>query len=360
MYLKNNQDIVLTIPAYEPNERMLTLLNDLKEYNYKQIILVDDGSGARYDHFFKSAEEIYGCDVIHHDSNGGYGAALKTGAKRFCECYADDPGVIGFIQCDCDGQHAPVDIARIAQAMRSNEDTFIIGERQFDDNVPWKSRFGNRLTGSIFSVLIGIDIKDTQCGLRGIPKSLGRMASEINGDHMEYTTSLLIEISSRNNAYQKLPIETIYIDNNDSTHFDPIKDSIRIYSLFFKYLLSSFSSFVIDIVVFTILFTLLKPVTESMYIPLATYGARIISCLYTYLINKKYVFKSNSDDKKGSALRFIILAIAIATASGFITKAFVTILHIYETVVKVIVDTFLFFISFRMQHRWVFAKEDKR
>ena len=180
--LKNNQDVVLTIPAYEPNERMLTLLDGLKEYKYKKIILVDDGSGSQYAHLFKSAEEVYGCDVIHHDSNRGYGAALKTGAKRFCECYEGESDVIGVIQCDCDGQHDPIDIAKIAQAMRLNKETFIIGEREFDKSVPWKSRIGNKITGVFFSVLIGLDINDTQCGLRGIPKSLGKMASEINGD----------------------------------------------------------------------------------------------------------------------------------------------------------------------------------
>lgn len=67
---------------------------------------------------------------------------------------------------------------------------------------------------------------------------------------------------------QEFPIETIYLENNESSHFNPFRDSIRIYKVFLKFMLSSLSSFLIDIFLYWILGYILRPILpDSLVIP---------------------------------------------------------------------------------------------
>ena len=52
------QDVVIVIPAYEPDDRLLELLKNIrdKENQMFDIILVDDGSGADFAPLFAIAQ----------------------------------------------------------------------------------------------------------------------------------------------------------------------------------------------------------------------------------------------------------------------------------------------------------------
>ena len=80
------------------------------------------------------------------------------------------------------------------------------------------------------------------------------------GGRYEYETNVLLEIKRQGIAYAEEKIQTIYIENNQSSHFHPLLDSIRIYNIIFKFVLSSFSAFLIDISVFTLLLSLLSKI----------------------------------------------------------------------------------------------------
>ena len=54
------------------------------------------------------------------------------------------------------------------------------------------------------------------------------------GERFEYETNTLIECKEQEIPIVEETIETIYIDNNSESHFNPIKDSIRIYKLMLK------------------------------------------------------------------------------------------------------------------------------
>lgn len=85
-------DVPVVIPSYEPDEKLPGLLRELKTAGFKNIVLVDDGSGAAYAHFFTDARETYGCRVLHHAVNQGKGRALKT---AFNYCLGEFPGMPG-------------------------------------------------------------------------------------------------------------------------------------------------------------------------------------------------------------------------------------------------------------------------
>ena len=139
---------VVCIPAYKPDHRLLDLVEALENTGLIRIVLADDGSGSDYTPVFCRAEEM-GCTIVHHAHNMGKGAALRTGIEKAVHQFGKN---INVITADADGQHLPQDIVRIADAMDAYPDHLVLGVRNFDEeNVPHKSRMGNRITSAFFS-----------------------------------------------------------------------------------------------------------------------------------------------------------------------------------------------------------------
>ena len=174
------------------------------------------------------------------------------------------------------------------------------------------------------------------------------------GERFEYEMNMILDAHENKIKILEIPIETVYIGENTSSHFNPLLDSMRIYAVFFKFILSSISSFLVDIIAFTILVACLHNLVDA-YIIIATYNARIISALFNYLINKNKVFKNNTKSSK-TIIKYFILCIIQVTLSAFSTSAIFNLTHINVTLIKVIVDAVLFFISFNIQRDWVFKK----
>lgn len=348
-------DIVIIIPAYNPDEKFIKHLTNLKDAGYERIIVINDGSRSDTAHFFAEAQERFNCDVVTHYVNLGQGRAYKTGFNYYMGNYAKDS--IGLIQCDCDGQHDIEDINRCANLLRQNPDKFILGVRDFHiGGVPLRSRLGNDITAIVFKVFCGLDINDTQTGLKGIPTSFIPRLMEVKGERFEYASSVLLETRDAGVEILQFPIKTIYIDENASSHFNPLLDSIRIYALLGKYILSSLSAFIVDIVAFSVFVSILINIRPADYIIWSTYCAKVISCTWTFLVNKNLVFKDKAQGNTPAAIKFVCLCVVQATLSAFMTNGLVQVTHWYEVFCKIIVDTILFFLSFQVQNRWVFRK----
>lgn len=350
------KDVVVMIPALNPDDKFIRFLNELKEFEYENIIVINDGSRPDTLHYFSDAVEKYGCDLVSHGINLGQGRAYKSGFNHYLlkmsgGGYRD---TIGIIQCDCDGQHHIEDVNKCADLLRKNPDKFILGIRDFAGKaIPFRSRFGNQCTNFIFKVFCGLDVKDTQTGLKGIPTSFIPTLMETPGERFEYASSVLLETKKEGVEILQFPIKTIYINGNETSHFNPLLDSIRIYSLILKYLMSSLSSFIVDIVLYSIFISLLREAFEEYYIVIATYLAKIFACTYGYIINKRYVFQ-NRGKTSVATIKFFSLCIIQSTFSGFFTRGFVLISDWNEVLCKIVIDTVLFFVSFQLQNRWVF------
>lgn len=350
------REIPLIIPAYEPDERMILLLKTLRTQYKGIIVIVNDGSSKDYDYLYEEASR-YGCDIIKHYKNWGKGRALKN---AFNYCLNKFPNMIGCVTADSDGQHCPDDIFRCMDSLRNNPNKLVLGCRNFDeDNIPAKSRFGNKLTMKICKFLCGLEISDTQTGLRGIPKSFMADMLNIPGERFEYETRMLIESKNHYPIYE-IEIETVYDSKeNHQTHFKPIKDSIRIYKIFggvlLKFLFSSLSSSVIDLLLFYLFIQILEG-KVVYYLTIATICARVISASYNYTINYKLVFQSNERHTK-SVNKYIILAIIQMCCSAFLVTFGCTILEMLpEVIVKIVVDIVLFFLSYMIQREHVFKQ----
>ena len=356
---KTALQIPIIIPSYEPDEKLPALLEKLKEAGFENIVIVDDGSGEKYAPFFTQAKEQFGCRVLHHAINQGKGRALKTAFSYVVNNRKDSAGVI---TVDGDNQHTVRDIKACACKMLECKDKVILGCRDFSqDNVPWKSRVGNVSTSLVFRIFCGIKITDTQTGLRAIPYKYLPLMCEVEGERFEYETQMLFAIKRNHIGMEEVRIETVYLEDNASTHFHPIKDSLKIYKIIFKFMLSSGTSFVIDYGIYALLVFLIgEKLERGLRLLIATVSARAVSSMCNYTMNKKAVFKSNASVGR-SLVRYYTLCV-FQTAASYGLVYLLSYLcragSFLEVVLKLVVDVVLFVISFQIQHRWVF-KEDK-
>jgi len=351
------EDITIIIPSLNPDEKFIKTLDGILDKGFSNLIVVDDGSDDAHLQPFQYALEK-GCTVLTHNVNKGKGRALKT-AFLYC---LDAEECIGVITVDGDGQHGPDDIYACGQKML-NTDSVVLGCRDFSEpQVPFKSKYGNNITKFAFRALCGIKISDTQTGLRAIPAKFLPAMIEMKGERFEYETNMLLEMKTQNIPWTEQKIETIYLDDNASSHFHPLKDSWKIYKIIFKYSFSSGLSAIIDLGLFYVTLSLLENYglsKTSENIVAATILARICSSLVNYFVNQKIVFQSKN---KTSFFRYYALCIIQLIASAGLVAVLSTLLPtgtFGKTIIKLAVDTTLFFISFGIQKEWVFKKNSK-
>ncbi len=349
---------MIVIPALDPGKELIEYTDSLLSHGYTDILVVDDGSRADSRFIFDAIEGKDGCRVLRHDVNMGKGRALKDAMLYYLERHGDDKEYGGIITVDSDGQHTVPDVNKVADALAEHRDALVLGSRDFDEeNVPPKSRFGNKCTRIVMKLFIGGDIHDTQTGLRGIPVAMMERFAHLSGERFEYETRMLIDAIASHERIVEVPIETVYFDANAETHFHPIIDSMKIYRVilgtFFRYILSSLSSFLVDYGIFCALVYLIgkSDITQTVTVWISTVVARIVSSLVNYTLNKKVVFKS----RRGGVtllVYYVLCAFQMAASAGFVSLIGMTGFPVQ--IAKIIVDSILFIISFKVQETIIF------
>lgn len=344
--------IAVIIPAYNPGERLLELVHALKEtMPDAPVIIIDDGSDKSCDAVFCLLEHEPGCHVCRHDRNRGKGAALRTGLR-----YARQrlPDCAGYVTADADGQHRPADIRNVAAALLMHPHSLVLGVRDLlGSHVPAKSRFGNRLTSRVFKLLTGIRCPDTQTGLRGLPNRYVDKLLAIEGDRYEYEMNVLVELAHHGVPFHMVPIGTVYIDGNRGSHFRPVRDSLLIYGSILRFAVSSLLSAGVDLLLFMLLCMVVAP-TSAPRVLLLTAGARIMSGLCNFTMNRWWVFgKRGSTGETG--LKYGVLFVTQMLTSGVLVWA-LSVLPVPIALVKVLVDGGLFLGSYLIQRRFIFRE----
>lgn len=225
-------DTIVLIPAYKPDAALINTAAELKTRGY-ELVIVDDGSGEGYTEIFRRAS-AFG-KILRKKVNHGKGAALKSG---FCYITQKRPDCRFVITADADGQHKTADIARV-DAFLHEFGGLVIGSRKFVGDVPARSMFGNTLTRGVFAAVSGVRVNDTQTGLRGFETALIPWLLSIPGDRYEYEMNMLLDAAKKGIPIGEVEIETVYENDNASSHFNPIKDSAKIYRCIFNYALAS-------------------------------------------------------------------------------------------------------------------------
>lgn len=355
-----NINVIPLIPSLNPDEKLLKYVDDLVRVGFKKIIIVNDGSSTKYDNIFKKLENKKECVVLKHAVNQGKGRALKTGFHYYLNNFKDD--YVGVVTADSDGQHQARDTLNVAKALSNEPYKLILGTRDFNSkNVPLRSSFGNKTTTLIFKLLYGKWINDTQTGLRGIGNNFLEDCLRLTGEKFDYEINMLIGAVRNQVEISEVIINTIYIEDNKSSHFNPIKDSIRIYKVllgeFLKFTFSGLFSSVVDIGLFHLFVNIrvLDDATKMIFI--ATVLARIISSLVNYNLNKNVVFNCDNNSKNTIFKYYMLCIVQMALSAGGVSLLYNFSLF-SETICKIIVDLVLFFISYNIQRKFIFKNKE--
>lgn len=333
---------IALIPAYMPDQKMIHIAQLLYAYNF-EVIIVNDGSSEDYNNVFKDVSKY--AIVLNHEINKGKGEALKTGMS-FIKSYFYPPYTV--VNVDADGQHQIEDILHIVEVSEHERSSLILGSRKMEGKVPAKSRLGNAITRFVYRLSTGINVYDTQTGLRAFSDELIERLLIIDGSRYEYEMNMLMELPREGIEIKEIWINTVYINDNKSSHFNPIKDSFKIYKEIIKYSASSLISFIIDYIMFCLLSFFTGSVTYSNIL------ARIVSGTVNYNINKKYVFESKSGNT--ATIKYILLAVFILLCNTLILN-FLTLMNLPAYAAKILTEVMLFFFSYFIQHKFIFRGE---
>ena len=337
------------IPSYEPDEALLQIVKELLEASFT-VVVVNDGSNPSFDAIFdKLPKEVH---YLSYEVNQGKGYALKHGLKYIKDNFGEDTIIVTM---DSDGQHKVVDAIRICEACEQ-EGGLVLGSRHFGKDTPRKSRFGNWMARTTFLLSTHHKIYDTQTGLRAFNYFLIDPYLEVKGNRYEYEMNVLLESIRRKIAIKEVRIETIYINNNAGTHYNPFKDTWRIFKEVIKFSASSLIGFLVDYSVFTLL--TLIPCDWTYWLIACNVMARIVSASVNFTINYKIVFRSEVKVWK-AILSYAALAIFILGCGTGLLWLLVNYTPINQYVAKIIVEVTMFIVSWLVQRLFVFRRRKK-
>lgn len=344
-------NITAIIPAYNPDKKFHVVIEGLVQAGFKHIIVVNDGTDPKFLNLFEKVKRNKNCVLITHEENLGKGRALKTAFKYFLKHFPND---IGVVTLDADNQHKVKDVVKCAKELKNNPSKLILGVRNFNiDNIPKRSSYGNKLTSLAFKLFCDLNISDTQTGLRAIPSFFIEKLLDTVGEKFEFETNMLLDTKIYGIKTKEVPIETVYINGNTTSNFNPLTDSFSIYKVIVKFLCSSFSSVICDYSLFIILGLIFNFLPHAISLLIATVTARLVSSFINFTINRKMVFKNSSKLKK-RIIRYYILVSATILLSYSGIYILTTTFSLQEVIAKIIMDLVLFLASFKLQSRWVF------
>lgn len=210
-----NPIIVACIPAYNEERRIGAVLEKTIGL-VDEVLVCDDGSTDRT---VEIAESL-GATVIKHETNKGYGGAIKTLFNTASSMNADIA-----ITLDSDGQHKPEDITRLVNHMVMNEVDIVIGSRFIESmtKFPLYRKIGigiiNKLTSN------DSKISDTQSGFRAYSRNALQSLTLIE-EGMGVSTEILLKAEKQGLAIGEVPIEVLYHDDS-STH-NPVAHGLSV------------------------------------------------------------------------------------------------------------------------------------
>ncbi len=214
-------EISIIIPCYNENPEILKktlseIDTTLSSYSH-EIIIVDDAS-SKYNYETCIVEN---CKLIRHKFNKGYGAAIKTGIlnTRY--------SIIGIT--DADGTYPNEYFAEMIEKMENN--VMIIGARKWQD-IGLLRRLPKYLLTKYASYLSGFPIKDLNSGMRIFRKDIALEFWRLFPNRFSFTST--ITMSCITNGYEIEYYYIPYYKRQGKSKINPIKDTIRFFSLVTK------------------------------------------------------------------------------------------------------------------------------
>ncbi len=337
---------MVLIPAYKPDLRLEKLISDLFEQGFRDIVIVDDGSGDGSQGIFRTLEQA-GVVFLVHKKNIGKGAALRTGFEHIRRHYREATSVV---TVDADGQHAAFEAAAVARECQRNSSALALGVRSFGASagspVPLRSWLGNTFSRLAYGFVLRQPLRDTQSGLRGIPVALLPWMLRLRGDRYEYETNMLISANRAAIEIHEVPIQTVYIEGNNSSHFRYLADSMRICFVVLRFYLLSTAAGIVDLLLFACAWRLTSAYAVSFM------AARVVSSSLNFAINREFVFLG-SNSMVRSLTRYYGLVVLLGLFSFYLSRLMISNgLPVFRS--KAAADIFFSVLSFAVQREFVF------
>ena len=363
----------VVIPAYMPDEKMLGVVERLKDKGLR-FVVVDDGSGEDYREIFDRLERDNPEDLVllRHETNLGKGRAMKT---AFEYLYENADHGDGLVTVDADGQHLPEDVEKVVEVWEEHPESLVLGSRHFTGNVPFRNKTGNGMIRTIFAVATGVRVYDTQTGLRAFSVSRIPEMLKLKGDRYDYEMSQLLYAAKERIEIVEAPIETVYISGNKSSHYKVLKDSLRISKMVFFFMLASFLSFLVDYgtllgstaimcsfrsaVSFDNGITCLPIFGKMIDVHLiALILGRLLGSTCNFLLNRNVVFRTGS---KRTIIKYAVVIVTLLTAN-FLMLTLLTkgTNPIPLWIAQLLVQATLYPINFMLQRVVVFRNKPKK
>ena len=205
MYRLEKEDlrICIVIPVYNESTVVGNVIREIQEAGDYHIVVVDDGSE---DNTFRVAG---GRNVVtmRHKINRGKGAAVKTGVIAANRIDADI-----IVTMDGDGQHDPVDIAKLVQPIIEQRCDVVLGSRLIDSEGMPKIKIIANAIGNFFTwVLYGIMVSDSQSGFRAYSKYAAAII-DTKADKYEYDSKVIREIKNNRLKFTEIPVKVRYTE----------------------------------------------------------------------------------------------------------------------------------------------------
>ncbi len=348
---------IAIIPAYEPEETFVSYSKALLQIA-DRLIVVDDGSGAPYETIFRAIGCLPNALVLTVPENHGKGHALKHAFSYCAEHFADTDILV---TADCDGQHKLEDVARVCAQAQEHPNSLILGSRDFASaNVPPKSLAGNTQMRRWLKIMYGLNIADSQTGLRAFTVQTARRLMKVAGNRFEYETAMLIYAKRNQIPILETTVQAVYPENpaDHVTHFRAVRDSLRVAGTLLKhmlpYFLSSSAAVVTDVLIFALLANLVFPESTPLQTLLATVSARVVSSVINFFINCRHIFHGRA---RQAVVRYYTLWTVQLVCSYGIVFLFGHVWGGQVTIVKLIGDLCLSLISYQVQCRWVYRQD---
>lgn len=216
----------IVVPAYNEEGMIGQVITKLRKGNYKNIVVVDDGSS---DNTFEVAKS-HKVHALKHVINRGQGAALKTGIE-----YALRNGADIIVTFDADGQHQVSDIEKLVEPIKNRSVDVTLGSRflKNDSNIPIIRRIYLKIGVLVIFLMYGLKLTDSHNGLRAFSRKAAE-SIEMRADRMEHASEIPEQIKLKKLKYIEIPVKIKYTEYS-AKHGQNFKTSA--FKIFFKMLM---------------------------------------------------------------------------------------------------------------------------
>lgn len=193
--------VIVIVPALNEQETVAAVIADIGRDLGADVLVVDDGSIDRTAAVARRA----GAAVVRHPFNLGVGAALRTGFR-----YAEARGYSIAMQIDADGQHDPLEAAKLLDGVRSGTD-IVVGSRFAVGSGTYHVTFGRRasmkLLSTVLSRRLGRPITDTTSGYRAFSRTaIELFASQYPSAYLSDTVESLLIAHYNGLSIDEVPV----------------------------------------------------------------------------------------------------------------------------------------------------------